>query len=115
MTAQTPIKKPRRAGAASAKNPAQAPEKFAALNASLLDRDTGQTINRKDAIVYSQSAAEASVKASDYPRIAVTFRMEKNEFARLRKGAQMIGVKPRDVVHRAIKNCLDAYGVNERK
>ena len=89
--------------------PQQAGDKFASLTADLLARDESTIITRSDVRQYDHEGAKAS--HLEPQKIAVTFRMQQTEFFRLRKGADKIGVKPRDIVHRAIKNCLDAYGV----
>ena len=88
-------------------------DKFASLSPSLLARDSGAdaVITRADAKVYSQDSATKTAQLHAAPRVAVTFRMNKSEFFRLRKGANKIGAQPRDIVKRAISNCLDAYGV----
>jgi len=115
MAAQAPLQLTKQTRQQRKTQPVKQVEKFAPLKSSLLDRDEVPVITRPGAKIYSTEAANDAVQATDYPRVAVTFRMEKSEFVRLRKGAKMIGVQPRDVVHRAIKNCLDAYGVDGRK
>ncbi|MEL6213277.1 MAG: hypothetical protein AAFQ96_06790 [Pseudomonadota bacterium] len=86
-------------------------EKFASLTPDMLVREQTPVITRPDVIDYSGLRAAYAAPT----RIAVTFRMETSEFQRLRKGAEKFGVKPRDVVHKAIRNCLDAYGVSAPK
>ncbi len=100
---------------------AKAGPRFASLSAEMLSAGAG-AITRPGARIYSrpgEKGGRAPAGPPDAPeagaRIAVTFRMERTEFHRLRRGAQIIGVRPRDVVHRAIKNCLDAYGVDAPK
>lgn len=89
----------------AAKKPSS--EKFASLSPDMLARDSQVIITRPDAIDYSGQRASYAQPT----RIAVTFRMECGEFQRLRKGAEKVGVKPRDVVNKAIRACLDAYEV----
>ncbi len=101
-------------------------QRFASLSADMLSAGGGAAITRPGAKVYARpgEAAGAARQTADphrgagaagtEARIAVTFRMERTEFNRLRRGAEIIGVRPRDVVHRAIKNCLDAYGVGAK-
>ena len=112
---ETAVNKAKTTGETGApvKRPAAATDKFASLSPSLLARDGGvdEVITRSGAKVYSQEAAAKAAKLRAAPRVAVTFRMDKSEFVRLRKGAQKIGAQPRDIVKRAITNCLDAYGV----
>ncbi|MEL7486901.1 MAG: hypothetical protein AAGJ87_06770 [Pseudomonadota bacterium] len=112
MTAQPRKQSPRitRPQPSRGKRPQQATDKFASLTADLLARDEATIITRED--VRSYDHAEAKASRAETQKIAVTFRMQQQEFFRLRKGADKIGVKPRDIVHRAIKNCLDAYGVS---
>ena len=110
MTAQI-IKRPATAKkrAAAKRGPGQA-DKFASLTADLLGRDETRVITRSDVKRYDHEALKSN--RLEPQKVAVTFRMQPQEFVRLRKGADKIGVKPRDIVHRAIKNCLDAYGVS---
>ena len=75
------------------------------------DSGASAVITRTDAKVYSQKSAQKAAQLQTAPRVAVTFRMNKSEFVRLRRGADKIGAQPRDIVKRAISNCLDAYGV----
>lgn len=86
-------------------------ENYAVLTAALLARDEKSVITRPGARVYSHEAAKEAEKLQGNPKVAVTFRMERAEFSRLRKGADKLGLKPRDILHRAIKSCLDANGV----
>ena len=87
-------------------------EKFAALTPNLLARDASSGVTRPGAKIYSTPSMADAARQRASTRIAVTFRMEPNEFVRLRKGADLLGAPPRDVVKKAIKNCLDAYGVD---
>jgi|GEM_PF-4241884 len=112
---ETAVKKTKASGntGRSREHSAAAGDRFASLSPALLARDSvvQSVITRSGAKVYSQDAANQATQLRAAPRVAVTFRMDKSEFVRLRKGANKIGAQPRDIVKRAISNCLDAYGV----
>lgn len=114
-TIEQAVKKSKATGATGAqrKKTIASTDKFARLSPAMLSRERAAetVITRPGARNYSEQSRAQATALQAPPKVAVTFRMDQAEFARLRSGAKKIGAQPRDVVKRAISNCLDAYGV----